>query len=172
MTDLSLKERFARLGPVWAIDRVPSGTPAVFVLRLPQPAESAPRVIDAMFTLARRGLTMLKAKRHIEALVEHGVTFVHLPTVGDPQAVVAELTQAGIGTAPVAPPADLDIRGLRYHLGLTREKFALRYGIEIETLRNWETGKRAPDATARSYLRAISNEPDSVGRAYAPTPGF
>jgi putative transcriptional regulator len=44
------------------------------------------------------------------------------------------------------------------------------YGFEIETLRNWETRKRQPDTTARSYLKAISNAPELIEQAYAPTP--
>jgi putative transcriptional regulator len=49
-------------------------------------------------------------------------------------------------------------------------QFAVRYGLEVETVRNWETGKREPDTTARSYLRAISNDPERVEQAYAPAP--
>ena len=61
------------------------------------------------------------------------------------------------------------MRGLREGLGLSREQFALRYGFEVETLRNWETGRRDLDAAARSYLRVISNDPERVEEAYAPT---
>jgi putative transcriptional regulator len=32
---------------------------------------------------------------------------------------------------------------------------------------NWKTGKREPDTTARSYLRAIANVPEAVEEAYA-----
>ncbi len=165
----SLKERFARLGPIRAVDRVPSGSPAVFVLRLPSD-RAVPKTIDGMAALARRGLTMLKAKRTIEALVEDGRVFVSLPTVEDHQALRDELARAGIKAAPVEPSEELDVRSLRERLRLTREQFAIRYGMEVETIRNWETGKRPPDRTARSYLRAISNDPEHVEQAYAPTP--
>ena len=36
----------------------------------------------------------------------------------------------------------------------------------------WETGKREPDTTARSYLRVIANAPERVEEAYAPTPSI
>jgi len=39
----------------------------------------------------------------------------------------------------------------------------------VETLRNWEIGRREPDTTARSYLQAIANDPERVEQAYAPT---
>jgi hypothetical protein len=63
-------------------------------------------------------------------------------------------------------------RRLRQRLRLSREQFPTRYGFEIETVRNWETGKREPDATTRSYLRAIANAPEVVEEAFAPTPAL
>lgn len=113
---------------------------------------------------------MLKAKRAIEALVEDGRVFVDLPTVEDHTVLADDLAKAGISAALLEPHKTLDVRALRERLGLTREQFAIRFGLEVETVRNWETGKREPDTTARSYLRVISNDPESVERAYAPTP--
>ena len=167
--DLSLRERFARLGPIQAVARVPSSSPATFVLRLTQ-GRAVPKTIDGALALARRGTTLLRAKRAMEELLATGRAFVHLPTVEDAQALAAELARAGIAAAPVDPPQALDVRGLRERLGLSREGFAARYGLEVETVRNWEAGRREPDTTARSYLRAISNDPERVERAYAPTP--
>ena len=169
--DLLLRERFARLGPIRAVDRVQSGSPATFVLRLPKEHE-APRTIDAILALVRRGLTMLRAKRTIEALVEDGRAFVTLPMVEDAKALADDLARAGVMAAPVEPSGSLDVRRLRERLGLTREQFAVRFGLEIETVRNWETGKREPDTTARSYLRVIANDPEHVEEAYAPTPSI
>ncbi len=164
-----LRERFARLGPVRAIDRVASGSPAVFVLRLP-PGGPAPRTVDAMLALARRGMTMLRAKHAVEAMLADGRVFVDIPTVEDPAALANDLASAGVAAAPVEAQGLVDVRGLRERLHLSPEQFALRYGFEIETLRDWETGQRSLDATARSYLRAISNAPEPVEQAYAPTP--
>lgn len=123
-----------------------------------------------MFALARRGLTMVRAKRAVEALVENGRVFIDVPTVEDSQALAEALAEAGIAAAPVEPPQSPDVRKLRQRLRLSREQFAARYGLEVETIRNWETGKREPDTTARSYLRVISNDPEHVEQAYAPTP--
>jgi len=164
----SLRERFAGLGPIRAVDRVSSGSPVTLVLRLP-PVRAIPKTIDAMFAPARRGLAMLRAKRTIEALMEDGRIFVNLPTVEDRSALTAELATAGSAAAVVEPATTPDVRRLRKRLRLTREQFAARYGLEVETVRNWETGKREPDTTARSYLRAISNAPERVEEAYAPT---
>jgi len=98
--DSSLWERFARLGPIRAIDRVSSGSPAAFALRLP-PDKAMPRTIDAMFALARRGIPMLQAKHAIEAVVADERVVVTLPTVEDPAAVIDDLTRAGVIAALV-----------------------------------------------------------------------
>jgi putative transcriptional regulator len=167
--DSSLRERFARLGPVQAIARASSGSPAVFVLRLSRNG-AAIGTVDGALTLARRGLPLLRAKRAMEELLATGSTFAALPTVDDPQAVVSELRAAGIAAALTEPRPAPDVRRLRRRLGLTREQFAARYGLDVETLRNWEAGRREPDRTARSYLLAIANDPKHVEQAYAPTP--
>ncbi|MGA8197873.1 MAG: transcriptional regulator [Acetobacteraceae bacterium] len=67
------------------------------------------------------------------------------------------------------PPRSIDVRALRHRLGPSREQFVTRFGLEVETLGNWEIGRREPDTTARSYLHAIANDPERVEQAYAPT---
>lgn len=167
--DSSLRERFARPGPIRTIDRVTSGSPAVFVLRLALDGPQ-PRTMDAIHALARRGLSLLRAKRAVESLLEKGRVFVDLPMVEDIQVLTDELARAGITGAWIQPDLTVNVRELRERLDLTREQFAIRYGLEVETLRNWETGKREPDMAARSYLRAIANAPEPVEQAYALTP--
>lgn len=163
----SLRADFARLGPIQAVDRVSSGSPGVFVLR--QRPDRRPQTVDGALALARRGTTLLRAKRAMEEMVETGRCFVELPTVEDEAAVIADLAKAGIAAAPAQPPSRVDVRALRHRLGLTREQFAVRFGLELETVRNWEMGRREPDTTARSYLHAIANDPERVEMAFAPT---
>ena len=61
------------------------------------------------------------------------------------------------------------MRALHHRLALSRKQFATRFGLEVETLRNWEIGRREPDTAARSYLHAIANDPEQVEQACAPT---
>ena len=91
----SLRERFARLGPTRAVNRVPSGSRETFVLEIGAGERFSGR-IEAIFALARRGLTLLEAKRAIEELLELCQTFVVLPTVEDAASVVEDLRQAGV----------------------------------------------------------------------------
>ena len=46
-------------------------------------------------------------------------------------------------------------RIIRRALGLSQEEFAARFHIPLGTLRDWEQGRKDPDAAARAYLRAI-----------------
>ena len=54
------------------------------------------------------------------------------------------------------------IKKLRERLGMTQEAFAAAYRIPIGTLRDWEQGRKRPDAPARAYLTVISRDPAAV----------
>jgi len=56
-------------------------------------------------------------------------------------------------------------RRARSATGLSQTAFATRYGIPAASLRDWEQGRRAPDAATRSYLRVIARMPDLVAQA-------
>jgi putative transcriptional regulator len=59
------------------------------------------------------------------------------------------------------PPA-IDTRAIRETLKLTQQQFATRYHISVATLRDWEQGRRLPDAPARALIAAIREEPDVI----------
>jgi putative transcriptional regulator len=56
---------------------------------------------------------------------------------------------------------------IRKKLKLTQAEFARRYAIPLGTLRDWERGARFADASARAYLRVISQDPEGVARLLA-----
>jgi putative transcriptional regulator len=66
------------------------------------------------------------------------------------------------GIAHMLP--DVDVRAVRKKLGLSQDKFALRFGIPTSTLRNWEQGHRKPEGTARILLAVIGRYPKMVER--------
>ena len=51
-------------------------------------------------------------------------------------------------------------RGVRARTRLTQAQFAARIGVPIETVRNWEQGKRSPRGPARALLKVIDEAPD------------
>jgi len=52
-------------------------------------------------------------------------------------------------------------RRVRKRLGLTQAEFSLRIGVSIDTIRNWEQGKRCPTGTARSLLKVLDKAPEA-----------
>jgi putative transcriptional regulator len=55
-----------------------------------------------------------------------------------------------------------NVKKLRERLGLTQEAFATAYRIPVGTLRDWEQGRKRPDAPARAYLTVIARNPEAV----------
>lgn len=51
-------------------------------------------------------------------------------------------------------------KGVRARTSLTQSEFAARIGVPIETVRNWEQGKRSPRGPARALLKVIERAPD------------
>ena len=73
--------------------------------------------------------------------------------------------EADPSTYRVHIPAAIDTSAIRKTLKLTQQQFAARYHIPVATLRDWEQGRRVPDAPARALIAAIREEPDVVRRA-------
>ena len=62
------------------------------------------------------------------------------------------------------------VRDLRRRACLTQLEFASRLGVPVETIRNWEQGKRAPRGPARALLAVIAHSPEMVFAALATEP--
>jgi putative transcriptional regulator len=69
--------------------------------------------------------------------------------------------------APAAPTSSLAVRDLRRRARLTQVEFASRLGVPVETIRNWEQGKRLPRGPARALLAVVAHAPDTVFAALA-----
>jgi putative transcriptional regulator len=50
-------------------------------------------------------------------------------------------------------------RGIRARTKLTQAEFAASIDVPIETVRNWEQGKRSPRGPARALLKVIDKAP-------------
>lgn len=90
MVELSLRERFARLGPVRAIDRVASGSP-VGLLLVPVADHARVLTVSVAIELARRGMSLLQAKRAVEEMLDQGRVYVRLPVVEDVAGLIGTL---------------------------------------------------------------------------------
>jgi putative transcriptional regulator len=61
-----------------------------------------------------------------------------------------------------------DVRAIRRRLRMSQLEFARVYRIPLATLKNWEQGRRQPDAPAAAYLQVIANRPREAREALAP----
>jgi putative transcriptional regulator len=77
---------------------------------------------------------------------------------------------ATISIAPAETVTAPAVRDLRRRARLTQLEFAARLGVPVETIRNWEQGKRVPRGPARALLAVIAHAPETVFAALASDP--
>ena len=65
----------------------------------------------------------------------------------------------------VHAPASVDVKAIRAKLKLSQAAFARRFGFSLDSVQNWETGRRQPEGPARMFLTVIDREPEAVQRA-------
>ena len=54
------------------------------------------------------------------------------------------------------------VRRVRRRLGLTQQEFARRIDVPLDTIRNWEQGKRYPTGAAKSLLKILDRAPETA----------
>jgi putative transcriptional regulator len=63
-----------------------------------------------------------------------------------------------------------DVAALRASFGLSQAKFAALLGISVNTLQNWEQGRRQPEGPARVLLRVAAAHPEALLSVTAQAP--
>ena len=102
----------------------------------------------------------LKADGRIVELRD-GQEFPLAPVMtASPPATVAAVSLVDVEVMPA-------VRDLRRRACLTQMEFASRLGVPVETIRNWEQGKRVPRGPARALLAVIAHAPETVFSALA-----
>lgn len=81
-----------------------------------------------------------------------------------PEPPVAASVTTSVAPVMAGPPG---VRDLRRRARLTQQEFASRLGVPVETIRNWEQGKRMPRGPARALLAVIAHAPETVFSALA-----
>lgn len=69
---------------------------------------------------------------------------------------------AGSASDDGAPASVPEVRSLRRRARLTQVEFAARLGVPVDTIRNWEQGKRIPRGPARALLAVVAHAPETV----------
>ena len=67
----------------------------------------------------------------------------------------ADETEASIDAAKFA-------RRVRKRLGLSQAEFSQRIDVSLETIRNWEQGKRSPTGAAKALLKVLDKAPEAA----------
>lgn len=64
-------------------------------------------------------------------------------------------------------PYAIDVAAIRQKTGLSQAAFALRIGVPVATIRNWEQGRRSPQGPARVLLALLDRNPRIVEETLA-----
>jgi putative transcriptional regulator len=54
------------------------------------------------------------------------------------------------------------IAGVRAKLGLSQTQFARAIGISLDTLQNWEQGRRHPTGPAKVLIKVAARHPEAI----------
>jgi putative transcriptional regulator len=57
------------------------------------------------------------------------------------------------------------VKNLRLKLRASQAKFALMIGVSVDTLQNWEQGRRRPEGPALVLLKLVEAAPETVLKA-------
>ena len=146
-----LRELFGPRVEIRDIDRVPSGSPH------DRPRSSRCRSSNGSVAeaLAKRGLTLLQAKRIVTRLAKGESVAAEIPTVEDVGVFEKELKRHGVIAERRDPPEDVNVKEIRERLGLSQDEFAMRFGFDAASLRNWEQKRTVPETAVRSFFKVI-----------------
>lgn len=78
---------------------------------------------------------------------------------------MTQMNEIAAGTRQPSRTFHIDamkIKEIRQASGLSQSKFAELISVSVDTLRNWEQGRRSPTGPAKALLRAIANDPQHV----------
>ena len=105
---------------------------------------------------ARQFRFTLKEKARLDAMTEEEIEQNALDDPDNPPSTDEELERGVLGRR---------VRLARQAAGFSQQEFAERFRIPVATLRDWEQGRRKPDAASLAYLTVIEREPEAVLRA-------
>lgn len=109
----------------------------------------------------------LKADGRVVEVLRDGSERVMLASDGRPLSARANHSKHAVNGRFLEAAYARNVRG---QTGLTQMAFAARIGVPVETVRNWEQGKRSPRGPARALLKVIDQAPDAAFAALGGKP--
>ncbi len=116
--------------------------------------------------MARKQNLMVKVTPEMVERAIQNTDWARIDAMTD--ADIAHQVAADPDVAPIlsdAEHASVRVRMVRQRLNLTQAAFARRFRVPLGTIRDWEQGRRRPDAPALALLQIIDREPDAALRA-------
>ena len=116
--------------------------------------------MDVIRLLTQHGLSLKKAHSVLDRLASGERIPVEV-AANKLQELISHLRRLGVSAHRLMDP-DVDVRQVREAQGLTQLEFAALYGLELDTLQNWEQGRNTPDRPIRVLLKVIEQSPQAV----------
>lgn len=150
--------------PIKARSRDLSGSPIRLILTL----DDVKQPVELARLLKKHGLSLRKAHETLNRLADRETVAVELHADSS-RRLLSELAALGV-KAHAVEPLQTDVRRIRERLGLSQAEFALRFGLELATVQNWEQERYRPDPAAQLALKMIDSHPDLVDAVLAKRP--
>jgi DNA-binding transcriptional regulator YiaG len=116
------------------------------------------RPVDFVRLLAKGGVSLKRARMVLDRLALKKVIAVEVDAVEN---VLSGVEKLGV-CAVQLQSRQIDPRSIRDKQGLSQPEFACLYGLETDTVKNWEQGRNIPDGPARVLLGVIDRYPQAV----------
>lgn len=120
------------------------------------------RGVDLVRLLVRHGMGVNKAHAVLMRLKAGEGVAVELPHVDDTARLLADLRGLSVSGSVRSVPPPPDAKAIRERQGLTQQEFALKYALELATVRNWEQDRTRLSGPARILLCAIDAYPEMM----------
>jgi DNA-binding transcriptional regulator YiaG len=157
-TKLSFKGALDRPDEIAVAPRVSSDFPVYNLALFAHGPIEQP--VDFIRLIVKHGLSLKKARQTLDRLATDSPVVVELRT-DDLNQLLASLNRHGVAAFVLENP-NVNVKAVREKQGLSQYEFALLYGLEIDTLRNWEQGRNVPDGPAKVLLSIIDRCPHAV----------
>jgi DNA-binding transcriptional regulator YiaG len=155
-TKSSFRAALERRESTKAKSRARSGSPIGLVLAL----DDVKRPVEVVRLLKDHGLSLRKAHETLNRLADGERVAVELQA-DSARRLVSALAALGVAAHAIEPP-QTDVKHIRERLGLSQAEFALRFGLELATVQNWEQGRYRPDPAAQLALKMIDSHTELV----------
>jgi DNA-binding transcriptional regulator YiaG len=124
--------------------------------------------VEVARLLTRYGMSLRKAHDTLNRLADRNIVAAELRT-SDHRRLCSELLSLGVKAHVIHTP-NVDVKRVREELGLSQAEFALRFGLELDTIQNWEQGRYKPDPAAQLLIKLIETHPEIVQSALIGSP--